>query len=73
MNIGLINPALDTTPTKNPASNLVEKPNPISNNPTKNPVENPMDPTKNPASNPIKKVSLLFIELRKLYKPGKGV
>jgi hypothetical protein len=61
-------PALDTTPAENPASDPAE--NPISNNPTKNPAS---DPAKNPASNPTKKAPLLFVELRKLYKPGRGI
>ena len=30
-------------------------------------------PAKNPTSNPTKKAPLLFVELRKLRKPGKGI
>ena len=79
-NIGLVNlkadnptPNLtpDTTPTKNPASDQnppIKNPNPASN---QNPASD--DPTKNPVSNPTKKAPLLFVELRKLRKPGKGI
>jgi hypothetical protein len=69
-------PAPDTAPAENPASDPAE--NPTSNNPTENPISNPTenpasDPTENPASDPTKKAPLLFVELRKLRKPGRGV
>ena len=73
-NIGSSNlyPTPDTTPTENPASDLVE--NPVSDDPAENPTKNPTkNPAENPTSNYTKKAPLLFIELRKLRKPGKGI